>query len=137
MYKKTVTYVDYDGVERTESFYFNLTKAELTNLELTTEGTMTSMIKKIIEENDIPRLITLFQKIIDISYGVKSDDGKRFMKNPELLAAFKENPAYSEIYMSLIENDNAAAEFVNGIMPKDLQDAMNQGAANIISVPVG
>ena len=84
MLKKTITYVDYNNIERTEDFYFNLSKAEITNLQLGTTGGLSTMIEKIMSTQDIPKIMETFQNIILQSYGVKSDDGRRFIKSPEL-----------------------------------------------------
>lgn len=119
MLKKTITYVDYNGVERNETFYFNLSKAEVMEMELGVVGGMTEMINKIIDTKDTPGLIKLFKKIVLKAYGEKSADGKRFIKNEELSTAFAQTEAYSILFMELATNAEAAAEFVNGIIPVD------------------
>lgn len=139
MYKKTVTYEDYDGIERTETFYFNLSKAELLEMELDRDGGLGNLIQKIIDEKDARRMINIFKEIMNRSYGVKSDDGKRFIKNKEVLNAFIESPAYSDIYMELITNTNEAVEFVNGIVPYDIsheqiKEAVAKADGNIVPV---
>lgn len=123
MYKKVIKYTDYNGVEREEPFYFNLTKAELIKWEGSTVGGMRAMYDKIIQTQDQEALIALFETIIQRSYGEKSADGKRFMKSPEILANFTSTEAYSELFMELASNDVSAAEFMNGIMPADLLKA--------------
>lgn len=120
MFKKTVTYVDYNGVERKEDFYFNLTKAELMEMEMGTTGGYAEMVQKIIDAKDAPSIIRIFKELVLKAYGVKSDDGKRFIKNKELSDAFSQTEAYSQIFMELATNDVAAAEFVNGVVPSDL-----------------
>lgn len=117
MLKKTITYTDYDGLERTEEFRFNLTKAELMDMQLTTVGTFSEMMRKIIEEKDMARLAKYFKEIILKSYGVKSDDGKRFIKSPELSGAFSQTEAYSELYMELLLNADEGAKFFQELMP--------------------
>lgn len=124
MLKKTMTYTDFDGVERTETFYFNLTKAEILNLEMREVGGLQTLIKKIIEEKDNARLIKLFQDLIILSYGEKSPDGKLFRKSPEITEKFTASQAYSDLFMELAANDAAAAAFVNGIVPKEVAEAM-------------
>lgn len=119
MLKKEITYNDFNGTERTESFYFNLTKAELTEMELGTEGGMSGMIEKIVAEQDIQRIMELFKSIIQKAYGEKSLDGRRFVKNQEILDNFTQTEAYSKLFMELATNADAAAEFVNGLMPDD------------------
>lgn len=128
MLKKTVTYEDYNGIERTETFRFNLSKAELMEMELGVDGGYAETIKKIIAAKEVPELIKLFKELVLKAYGKLDDKGVRFMKNPEITAEFVESPAYSEIFMELVMDDQKAAEFVTGIMPKDLstqaQEAM-------------
>lgn len=119
MIKKTITYTDYNGNQRTESFWFNLTKAEVTRMEMSVQGGMAEMIDRIIDAQDAPSLISTFEKMIQKSYGVKTPDGRGFVKRPEDLEAFMATEAYSELFMELVTNATAAAEFVNGIMPND------------------
>jgi hypothetical protein len=120
MLKKTVTYTDYNGVERTEDFYFNLTKAELTEMELSVDGGLSQILENIVKTKDNKELIKMFKEIVLKSYGEKSLDGKRFMKNKEITEAFSQTEAYSEIFMELASNDTAASAFVNGVLPANL-----------------
>ena len=118
MLRKQITYTDYNDVLRTEDFYFNLSKAEIADLELMTPGGLEYTIKKMIQTEDRPGLVTLFKKIILESYGEKSPDGKRFMKNPELSKAFSETEAFVELYMELVTDAKAASAFINAIVPQ-------------------
>ena len=124
MIKKTVTYTDYNGVERTENCYFNLSKAEVMEMELSTEGGMAESIQKIVDAKDAPAIIRVFKDLVLKAYGVKSDDGRRFMKTKpdgsRYADDFKETEAYSQIFMELATDADAAAKFVNGIVPADL-----------------
>ena len=120
MLKKAITYVDYNGVERTESFYFNLSKAEMIEMEFSTVGTFTSMIQNIIDAQDEPELIKLFKSLILKSYGKKSADGRRFEKSEEISKDFSETEAYVILFMELARDSKAASEFVNGIIPADI-----------------
>lgn len=119
MLKKTMTFTDYNGNERTEDFYFNLSKAELSEMELSTTGGLGQMIQDIVAAQDTPRIISIFKDLILKSYGIKSADGRRFIKSKELSTEFSQTEAYSEIFMELATNADAATEFVNGIMPAD------------------
>ena len=121
MLKKIITYTDYNNVERTEPFYFNLSKAELMEMELGVTGGMTEMLNKIINAKDGPSLMKTFKEMIMKSYGIKSDDGKRLIKSEELSIAFTQTEAYSVLFMELITDDKAAADFVNGIIPNEIQ----------------
>lgn len=120
MIKKTITYTDFDGEKRTETHWFNLTKAEILEMELLTVGGMEQLIQKIIEAKDVPSLVKLFKKLIHKSYGVKSADGKRFIKSHEALQEFTETNAYSELFMELATDSDAASEFIKGIIPADI-----------------
>ena len=120
MLKKTVTYVDYNGVERTEDFYFNLSKAEVAEMELSVEGGFSKMLEEIVKSKDNVRIMELFKQMVLKAYGEKSADGKRFVKSKELSEAFSQTEAYSEIFIELALDEKAAAAFVNGIMPANL-----------------
>ena len=132
MYKIREKYEDYDGNERVEEFYFNLTKAEITDMELTTEGGMSAMLNRIIAAKDTSKLIAVFKDLILRSYGQKSPDGRRFIKSDELTKEFTETPAYSQIYLRLATDDKAATEFVNNVIPKDLQKEVKAAQGNVI-----
>ena len=119
MLKKTITYTDYNGTERTEDFYFNLSKAEAMEMEMGTSGGLTETIKKIVAAQDSPSIIKIFKDFILKAYGEKSLDGKRFIKSKEISEAFSQTEAYSQLFMELATNAEAAAEFVNGIVPQE------------------
>lgn len=129
MLKKEITYTDYNGQQRTESFYFNLSKAELAELQLTVEGGLQTYIQNIIDAKDGASMVKVFKDIILMSYGEKSLDGKRFIKSDEIRDGFAQTEAYSNLFMELITDDKAAAEFINGILPSDLQTEL-QSIAN-------
>lgn len=116
MLKKTITYVDYEGVERKEDFYFNLSRAELLDLDLNQDGGMKAYLQEIIDAKDKVKIWNVFTKLVKLSYGVKTDDGKRFKKNSELTDAFVQSEAFSELMVELTSNENAAAAFANGIL---------------------
>ena len=126
MIAKTIKYKDYNGVEREEKFFFNLTKAELSEMQLSTAGCLDESIKQIIDAKDTPSIIKIFKDLVLKSYGEKTLDGKRFRKVDDagvpLSIAFSETEAYSNLFMELATDDKAAAEFVNGIMPSDATD---------------
>ena len=126
MINKTITYTDYNGTERTETFSFNLTKAEIAEMELGVAGGLSSMFDKIIKANDTPSLIKVFKDIVLKAYGVKSPDGRRFIKSEELSSEFSQTEAYSIIFMELATDADAASKFVNGIIPSDMSKAADK-----------
>ncbi len=116
MVKKTITYKDYDGTQRTETFYFNLNRAEVAKMQLSEKGGLAAKLTRILETNDVPALTKFFEDIIERSYGVKSDDGRRFIKSRELYEEFEQTEAYSQLFMELAQDEKEAAAFVNGVM---------------------
>lgn len=129
MLKKTITYTDYDGRERTEDFYFNLTKAELIEMDFSAKGGMQKLLEQITETNDRKRLIELVKDLILRSYGVKSEDGRRFVKTKELSEEFSQTEAFSELFMEVGTDDGAAVAFVKGILPQSLAAEVDKAAA--------
>ena len=123
MLKREITFEDFNGLTCTETFYFNLSKSEILSLEASEVGGFKASIEKIIETEDAKGLIEQFQSLILMAYGEKSDDGKRFLKNEEIKEAFRQSPAYDILFMELATNDKLAADFMLGIMPKDLAKA--------------
>lgn len=120
MLKKTITYTDYNGTERTEDFYFNLTKAEVMEMEMSTSGGLAEMIQRIVAAQDAPAIIKIFKELVLKAYGEKSADGKRFIKSEEIQTAFSQTEAYSILFMELATDADAASKFVNGIVPADI-----------------
>lgn len=135
MIKKTTTYVDYNGVERTESHYFHYSQAEILEMEMSEEGGFAERVQGIIDAKDRPALLRLIKKFVIDAYGVKSQDGRRFIKTDDVRAAFLQSPAYSQIFMSLVTNDKLAAEFVNGVVPDEMkpqfEEAMKKRQAEL------
>lgn len=130
MLKKTITYTDYNGTVRKEDFHFNLTKAEVLQMEMGTVGGMQQMLEKIISSQDTARLVEVFEDIILRSYGEKSADGKHFVKNKEVVEAFKQTEAYSVLFMELVTDADAASKFINGIIPQEMAEQIEQMKEN-------
>lgn len=126
MYAKTIKYEDYNGNQREETFYFNLSKAELIDLEWRTPGGLENYMKHIMSMMDGQALADTFKMLIEKSYGVKDPEGRRFIKNEKVLKNFTETEAYVELYVQLATDDKAAAEFVNGIFPKEAVEAVRK-----------
>jgi hypothetical protein len=122
MIKKTITFEDFDGNERTEDFYFNLTEAELTDLELSVSGGFGSLIDKITKTQDVPEIMKIFKQIIKLAYGIKSPDGRRFEKSEAIYNDFAQTNAFSQLYMELASDEQKASDFINGILPKKILD---------------
>lgn len=126
MHKETITYVDYNGTERTEDHFFNFTKAELIEMQLGTTGGLDEMIQNIVNAQDVPALIKIFKDIILKAYGQKSPDGKRFIKSKELCDEFSQTEAYSQLFMKLAFDSDAAAKFINNVVPADMSAELNK-----------
>jgi len=120
MFKKTITYTDFDGNERTEDFYFNLTKAEVTEMVLSEKGGLVKQLQKIVAEQDSKQIVELFKALILKAYGEKSPDGRRFVKNDEIRDSFSQSGAYSDLFMELATDAELASTFINGIVPSNL-----------------
>lgn len=131
MLKLTRTYLDFNDLSRTEDFYFNLTQAEVTEMELSVDGGLVEMINRIVAAKDGKQIIALFKDIVLRAYGEKSPDGKRFIKTPEIRDAFAQTQAYSDLFMELATDAQKAAEFVNGIVP-----AQKPASSDTPKVPV-
>ena len=122
MYKRTLTFKDFNGNERTEDYYFHFSKAELLEMEMGKTGGLENYVNKIVKTQDTPELMKVFKELLLKSYGEKSLDGRRFVKSPELSEAFSQTEAYSMLFMELATDDEKAAEFVNNVIPSDLKD---------------
>lgn len=121
MYVKSITYTDYNNVERTEDFYFHLTEAEVLEwLTTNTEATIDEVLDNMKKKNNIRGLLDSAKDLIYRAYGEKSVDGRRFIKTPEVKANFMETEAYSKLFMELSTDPKAASEFVNSIIPSSL-----------------
>lgn len=131
MLVKNITYTDYNGNERTEKFYFNLSKAELIEMEYSATGGLAQTIEKIVEAQDSPQIMALFKELILKAYGEKSADGKRFMKSKELSEAFSQTEAYVKLFMELATDAKAASDFVNGLIPDDVEIPKD----NVVNLP--
>lgn len=116
MFKHTIKYTDYNGVEREEQFFFNLSKAELMEMELSTQAGVEEMIRMMIATNDNAKITQTYKNLILKSYGIKSEDGRRFIKSQQLRDEFEQSEAYSELFMELLSNGELQQKFINGII---------------------
>lgn len=132
MRKETITYSTYNEGEekRTEDFYFNLNKAEIMKMEMGIKGGLAEKIKRIVASKDTPAIIEVFEELIQKAYGVKTPDGVGFVKKKEDLEAFMATEAYSELFMKLAQDADAAAAFINGIIPADMSQQMANNATH-------
>lgn len=129
MLKKTIKYEDFNGQQREETFYFNLSKAELMRMELSTQAGVEEMIKMLIATKDNAKIVQIFEDLILKSYGIKSEDGTRFIKTQELRDAFEQSNAYSELFMEILSDTNAQVEFINGVISGVNMPEMNENEA--------
>ena len=136
MITKTITYTDFNGVKRTEDFYFHFNQAELMEMEMSTEGGFSARVKRIVNANSHSELIQIMKKFVLDAYGVKSEDGRRFMKDDAIRRSFVECPAYSIIFMELATDADAAAKFVTGVTPDDMPKVEPNDALKVMPAPV-
>lgn len=130
MLKKTITYTDYDGMERTEDFWFNLSKTELTKLDAELPGGVLGVLRKIIDKKDRKALVDFIETLILRSYGEKTLDGKRFVKTPEMAEEFMQTPAYDELFMSILSDTDSQTSFINGVIPQSMAKEIEQTDKN-------
>ena len=130
MIAKTMTYKDFNNVERTETFYFNLTPAEAVEMQVMESGGLGVYIDRIIQEQDVRKIIEIFKDLILRSYGVKSNDGKHFLKDEKLRAAFASTNAYSDLFMQLATDADMASAFLNGIVPQMSEEEIAKFSKN-------
>jgi hypothetical protein len=120
MLKKTITYSDLDGNPVVEDFYFNLSKAEIAEMELSKKGGLSAYLQELVDAQDGGQIISAFKEILTKSLGRRSEDGKRFIKNQQIIDDFLQSDAYSVLFMELISGDNSGADFVAAIVPQDM-----------------
>lgn len=120
MLTKKITYTDFNGEQQTEKFYFNLSKAELLEMEIGKNGGYQNYLKRLINSRNQEEIASIFKMFILKSYGIKSDDGKRFIKSEEISKEFEQTDAYSELYCELVTDTKKATEFFNGLIPQAL-----------------
>lgn len=117
MFKKTITYTDYNGNERKEDHYFNLTKAEMIEYDSEFPDGVIEYLTRLVNLQDKGKLIKAFKDLILRSYGEKLDNGK-FIKSQEIRDAFMATEAYSELFLEVLASEENMANFVNAIVPK-------------------
>lgn len=132
MLKKSITYTDFNGDEVTEDFFFHLSKADLVEMEVAHKGGLSKHLQDVVASEDGATIINEFKNLIVASYGVKSDDGRRFIKSKMVTDEFLQTEAYSTLFLELCTNATAAAEFVNGMLPQGLADDVAKISAETI-----
>jgi hypothetical protein len=124
--KKTITYEDLNGDNVNEDHYFHLSKAELIELELSHEGGFDKHLKRIVDSKNGAEIVSEMKKLILMSYGQKSEDGKRFIKSQELIDEFTQTEAWSTLFMEIATEAGKAVEFVRGVMPSGMEEALDK-----------
>lgn len=132
MIKKTYTYTDYNGNERTEDYYFNLQEAEIMKLEMGINGGLTAKINRIIAAQDVPEIMKVFDELIGVSYGIKSPDGREFIKSPEITKSFMQTEGYNKLFMDFVTKEGFAANFFNELIP-NVPDSQKSDEVVLIS----
>ena len=129
MLKKSITYTDFNGEKRTEDYYFNLSRAELTEMQMSVNGGMTEYLQQIVNSQDNKEIFAIFKEIIFKAIGEKSVDGKRFIKNNEIRESFEQSEAYSELLIELMSDATKASDFVNALIPDTVQEQIKENNA--------
>lgn len=138
MFQKAITYEDYNGNKKTKNFYFNLTRSEIAKMHLMTDGGLDQMIKKMIESGSNKEIFTYFENFVLSCYGEKSADGEEFIKNDEIREKFRNHPAYDVLFMEFIDGgDKAMSDFINAVVPRDMQNAMKSSDPEALNKLVG
>lgn len=136
MYAEKVTYTDYNGNERTETLYFNLTKSEMMRMDLEMDGNLRDYLIRISESKNGKEIMEMFDKVLRLAYGIKSDDGKRFMKSDDIYRAFTETEAYNEFFFKLVTDAAYAGKFIDGVVSEGLKnisiDGLNQAGLRVV-----
>jgi len=120
MLKREITFEDFNGEKVTETLWFHLSKSEMIEMDANHEGGLEATIKRIMKTNDRQGLVREFQNLLLLAYGQKSEDGRKFIKSDALREEFKQTAAYDAMFMELATDDKAAANFMKGILPKDM-----------------
>lgn len=131
MLKKTITYPDYNGVQRTDDFYFNLSKPEIVKMQASVKGGYDVQLRSMAANPNGGQIMEFFEELISKAYGEKSEDGRRFMKSEEISKSFMETPAYEKLFEELVTDDKAAADFVNAIMSTNPSETQAAVPANV------
>lgn len=126
MYKKNITYTDFNGDERTDAFYFNLSDAEILELQVGYGGDMSRIMSNMLEKRDAKGLLGIITDLIRTSYGEKSSDGKRFMKNQEVKDSFVTTDAYSKLVLELLNDEKEFEKFMTNVIPAAKREALNE-----------
>ena len=138
MYQKAIPYVNYNGEKKIKNFYFNLSRSEIAKMHLTTDGGLDQLIKKMVESGSNKEIFEYFENFVLSCYGEKSADGEEFIKNDEVRERFKNHPAYDVLFMEFIEGgDKAMSDFINAVVPRDMQDAMKNSDPEALNKLVG
>lgn len=135
MLKRNITYEDFNGETITETFYFNISKPELVELDVEHKEGFESWINSIIKAEDNKTLVNMFKQIVLLAYGQKSEDGKRFIKSDQLREEFTQTNAYNELFMELATDDKAAVQFLIGVLPKDIAGEVEKQASETTPEP--
>lgn len=142
MLKKTIKYVDYNGVERTENLYFHVSKASVLTASNDVYGEIMKAanelqdrakllegmeVSEINEENafdpnnqviaeSIRMVARLLDRLVDLSYGKRSEDGLKFVKSKEVLDEFKSSMVYDAFIEQMLANQEEMIEFINKLV---------------------
>jgi hypothetical protein len=129
MHARTMTYTNFDDEEVTEVFHFNMSKSDIIRLEAEKKGGFSEYLKEMVKTEDTPTLLAQFERILLMSFGIKSPDGKHFDKSEEISARFKNHAAYDKLFWEIFNDQDKLAEFLIEIAPKETKEAMRKDFA--------
>ena len=128
MLKKTFEYVDFNEVKQKEDFYFHLSKSELLTMEVSVKDGLGDMLKQIVKSEDGGEMTRILREIILKSVGIKSEDGKRFIKNDKIADDFAASPAFDQLFFEVATDADKAAAFIKGAVPPEFAESFDEAA---------
>lgn len=135
MYKETIKYLDFNGVEREEDFYFHLTEAETIKYIVSEKGELADVIDKMIKAESVDQMLNLFERFVRMAYGERSTDGRYFTKTTEATERFISSEAYSNLFKKFLQDADYAAKFINGTVTSIKKNPDHKAVASIIADP--
>lgn len=126
MLKKRITYTNFEDEEVTETFYFNLTKADLMEMEVSKRGGLNGYIERIQETNDAGLVFEELKSLMSRSVGRLAPDGRGFSRSQQIRDEFMNSEAFSNFILEMLTDPQLAAEFIQGLIPKNIESEVDR-----------